>query len=203
MNSVAKRRIPFVLTGSILVLGACSTATDVDRKIAENSAQIEAKYEQKLESIATQLEQLQRENKDLEAKSTQALQEAKDALKRSQEAGVPAKRKVVFEQSFTSSEIRFASGQAVLSNDAQALLDDFAAKLKSINDSYYLEIQGHTDPTESNPDALGSRRAEAVRVYLSRHHGIPLQLTSTISYGAAAPVVPNRTAAGRAQNRRA
>ena len=50
-------------------------------------------------------------------------------------------------------------------------------------------------------DLLGVRRAEVVRRYLSRD-GIALNRMSTISYGQDAPVAPNETREGRAQNRR-
>ena len=48
---------------------------------------------------------------------------------------------------------------------------------------------------------LGAERAEAVRVFMSKH-GVPLNRLSTISYGKADSVADNKTKAGRAQNRR-
>jgi outer membrane protein OmpA-like peptidoglycan-associated protein len=48
---------------------------------------------------------------------------------------------------------------------------------------------------------LGEERAEAVRLFMNRQ-GVPLNRMSTISYGADAPVAPNNTKQGRAQNRR-
>ena len=48
---------------------------------------------------------------------------------------------------------------------------------------------------------LGEERAEAVRLFMNRQ-GVPLNRMSTISYGDEAPVAPNNTRAGRAQNRR-
>ena len=45
-------------------------------------------------------------------------------------------------------------------------------------------------------------RAEAVKVYLYEHHQIPLHKMNVISYGEDKPVAPNKTKAGRAQNRR-
>jgi outer membrane protein OmpA-like peptidoglycan-associated protein len=45
-------------------------------------------------------------------------------------------------------------------------------------------------------------RAEAVRNYLSRQHGIALHRMNVISSGEAEPVADNGTREGRAQNRR-
>jgi outer membrane protein OmpA-like peptidoglycan-associated protein len=45
-------------------------------------------------------------------------------------------------------------------------------------------------------------RAEAVRMYLNREHGIPLHRINVISYGEAEPIADNGSRDGRAQNRR-
>ena len=76
-------------------------------------------------------------------------------------------------------------------------------KLKADNKNVYLEIQGHTDSTGSKSGnmRLGEERAEAVRLFMNQQ-GVPLNRMSTISYGDAAPVAPNTTREGRAQNRR-
>ena len=65
------------------------------------------------------------------------------------------------------------------------------------------QIQGYTDVTGSPASnlRLGSDRAEAVRRYLSQQ-GVALNRMATISYGQDNPVAPNKTRAGRAQNRR-
>jgi peptidoglycan-associated lipoprotein len=68
----------------------------------------------------------------------------------------------------------------------------------------YLEIQGHTDsvgPEDWNL-ILGKKRAEAVWEYLYKQHHIPLHRMQVISLGGSVPVGDNKTADGRAQNRR-
>ena len=45
-------------------------------------------------------------------------------------------------------------------------------------------------------------RAEAVKRYLYEKHQVPLHKINVISYGEDKPVSPNKTRAGRAQNRR-
>lgn len=201
------RRIPSVLPG-LLALGvvACATSKDIDTKIAE----AQAKSDKKIESVETQVEDLQEKQKATAAKVEeqqkaidQLSQSAREALKRAQEAGVLAKGKVVFEQTFTEDRVRFKTSSYELSKEAKAALDEFAAKLKT-DRQLWLEIQGHTDDTGGAVvnDALGQQRAEAVRRYLARQHKFPLSRMSTISYGDTLPVAPNKTAAGRAQNRR-
>lgn len=182
------------------ILGGCATSKSVDQKIAASQAQTNTK----IESVATQVEDLQNKQKATDVRLDQLSQTAQDALKRAQEAGVLAKGKVVFEQSFTEDRVKFKVNKYELDKSASAALDEFAAKVKGLNEQYFIEIQGHTDDTGSSVynDELGQRRADSVRRYLSRQHQLPLNRMSTISYGDTAPVEPNKTKAGRAANRR-
>ncbi len=68
----------------------------------------------------------------------------------------------------------------------------------------YLEIEGHTDNIGSDQYnmELGEKRAKAVLTYLNEKDGLPLHAMSVISYGKTKPVADNKTANGRAQNRR-
>ena len=198
-----------VLTISLLVgaLAACATNKDVDRKIAEATDKVAATSNQKIESVASQVETVQQHQKEQDAQIASLSQEAKDALKRAEDAGVIAKGagKVVFEQTFTDDKVKFKSGKYELSKDAKAGLDELGNKLKGmVEHAYFVEIQGHTDDTGGTRynDELGQRRADEVRRYLSRTYGVPLNRMSTISYGDTLPVAPNKTRAGRAQNRR-
>ena len=188
-------------------LGACATSKSVDQKIAD--AQIQTS--KKLESVEGQVEDLQQKQKATDAhlaqtdvKLSELSQEAQDALKRAQEAGVLAKGKVVFQQTFSEDRVKFKSGKYDLDKTAQAALDEFAGKVKGLNEQYFVEIQGHTDDTGSSKlnDDLGQRRADSVRRYLSRNASLPLNRMSTISYGDTLPVAPNKTKKGRAANRR-
>src|SRR5947208_4610098 len=206
MNSKTILRI-FVGTAFVLSLGACATSKSVDEKIAAAQTQ----NSQKIESVSTQVEDLQQKQKATDAHLTQTDTQisqlsatAQDALKRAKDAGVLAKGKVVFEQTFTEDRVKFKSGKYELNKDAQSALDEFGGKVKALNEQYFIEIQGHTDSIGGkryNED-LGERRAESVRRYLSRQDGLPLMRMSTISYGDTLPVASNKKRAGRAQNRR-
>jgi peptidoglycan-associated lipoprotein len=198
-----------ILTATALAatLSACATSKSVDQKIADAQAQTS----KKVESVEGQVEDLQNKQKatDTHLQQTdtalaQLSTEAKDALKRAQDAGVLAKGKVVFQQTFKEDRIKFKSGSYELNKDAQAALDDFAGKVKALNEQYYIEIQGHTDDTGGRKlnDELGERRADEVRRYLSRGAQLPLNRMSTISYGDTLPVASNKTRKGRSENRR-
>jgi peptidoglycan-associated lipoprotein len=206
MNTKIALRL-LVATVFVLSLGACATSKSVDEKIAAAQAQ----NSQKIESVSTQVEDLQQKQKatdvHLQQTDTQLSQlstTAQDALKRATDAGVLAKGKVVFEQTFTEDRVKFKSAKYEVSKDAQSALDEFAGKVKGLNEQYFIEIQGHTDNVGGkryNED-LGERRAEAVRRYLSKSQQLPLNRMSTISYGDSAPVSSNKTRKGRAENRR-
>jgi len=194
-------------TALAVLLGGCASSKSVDEKIAEAQAQ-QAK---KLESVEGQIEELQSKQKATEARVDQTnarvdqlSREAQDALKRATDAGVLAKGKVAFQQTFNEDRVRFALGKYELDSKAKEALDDFAGKVKALNEAYFVEIQGHTDNVGGKRynEELGERRAEAVRRYLSRQHGIALNRMSTISYGDTLPAASNKTKKGRAENRR-
>ena len=197
MTKVCKFSVAVVVTG---LLGGCATSGSVDQKIA----QAQAETNQKIESVAGQVENLQQKQQATDVRLDQLSQEAREALQRAQEAGVLARGQVVFEQSFTEDRVKFRTDSYELDSNAQAALSEFANRVKGVESQYFIEIQGHTDDTGSPRynDELGQRRADSVRRYLSRAHGLPLNRMSTISYGDTLPVEPNRTRAGRAANRR-
>jgi peptidoglycan-associated lipoprotein len=128
---------------------------------------------------------------------------AREALERAQAAGKLAEGKFLYSMVLSDDSVKFPVDSAELSPEAQARLMDFVQKLKTDNKNVYLEIQGHTDSTgpKSLNMRLGEERAEAVRRFMNQQ-GVPLNRISAISYGDEAPVAPNNTKAGRAQNRR-
>lgn len=192
------RILPLALATA--VLAACATTKDVDNRVAT----AEAKSNQKIEAVASQVEELQDRQSVTESRIAQLSQSAQEALRRAREAGVLAKGEVSFEQSFSEDRIKFAIGSAELDANARGALDEFAARLKQLEAAYYVEIQGHTDDSgsEYGNELLGQRRADSVRRYLSKQHQVPLARMSTISYGDTLPVQSNATAAGKAANRR-
>jgi peptidoglycan-associated lipoprotein len=205
-----KNRTTTALVGlAALVAGltGCATSSDIDKKIAV----AQAETEKKLDAVEGQVEELQAKQKQTDSRLDNQGQEieklsksAQEALTRAQEAGVLAKGRVVFQQTFTEDRIKFKVDSAELDDAAKAALDEFAKKVKELGKGFYFEIQGHTDNRggEERNDLLGERRAEAVKRYLARTHMLPIPRMSTISYGETMPVEDNKTSKGRAANRR-
>jgi OOP family OmpA-OmpF porin len=98
----------------------------------------------------------------------------------------------------------FDTGKADLKAEGRAKLDDVATKLKQPGvqiDS--MTITGHTDSIGSpaSNQRLSERRADAVKNYLVSQ-GIEASKIKTVGRGQTQPVADNKTAAGRAKNRR-
>ncbi len=96
----------------------------------------------------------------------------------------------------------FDTNKATIKAVSFALLDDVALALKD-NPKLKVEVQGHTD-SQGN-DALNRKlsqnRAESVRTYLIKK-GITSDRMVPKGYGEDQPLEDNRTADGRAKNRR-
>ena len=81
------------------------------------------------------------------------------------EAGTPA-------ETGTACDLTgFPRNRSRLNNVDKACLDDLASRLKTDPRSRVVAI-GHADSAERDPDALGTRRADAVKVYLVKERGI-------------------------------
>ena len=85
----------------------------------------------------------------------------------------------------------------------KAKLDQIALILQQIQNKKII-IEGHTDNvgTASNNMALGQRRADSVKAYFVREHGVVSDRLESMSYGDTRPIATNETEEGRAQNRR-
>jgi len=128
---------------------------------------------------------------------------AREALDRANAAHKLAEGKFLFQVVLSDDSVKFPVDRDELSPEAETRLNELVTRLKGENRNVYLEIQGHTDATGPSGynDQLGEARAEAVRRFLSQQ-GVALNRMATISYGEEAPVAPNETREGRAQNRR-
>ncbi len=124
-------------------------------------------------------------------------------------AGVPANKgcpevkpevKQLFQKALQG--IQFETGKAVIKPVSYPILDAIT-KVMVDNPSYKMFIGGHTD--DSGNDALNmtlsQNRADAVANYLIGKGVDPLRISAT-GYGESTPVDTNKTAAGRARNRR-
>lgn len=102
-------------------------------------------------------------------------------------------------------EVPFAAGGAALTPASRSILDRMSDAFPDDRTDYYLEIQGHTDPSGSETAnlRLAEQRAEAVRRYLHRERGVPMAAMGVVPLGSSAPAADNATPAGRERNRRA
>ena len=141
--------------------------------------------------------------RDANGAAQQAQGTAKDALDRANAAHKLAEGRFLYQVVLSDDSVKFPTNVHELSTEAQSRLSELAGRLKSKNRNVYLEIQGYTDAKGGADfnDKLGEERAEAVRKFLNQQ-GVALNRMSTISYGKDAPVAPNDTPEGRAQNRR-
>lgn len=110
---------------------------------------------------------------------------------------VPTSEKVSY-----SADAFFDFDKAVLKPAGKASLDDLVGKLKDMNLEVIIAV-GHTDSvgTDAYNQKLSVRRAEAVKAYL-QSKGVEANRVYTEGKGEKQPVADNKTAAGRAKNRR-
>ncbi|QXZ10436.1 OmpA family protein [Comamonas sp. Y33R10-2] len=101
-----------------------------------------------------------------------------------------------------SADAFFDFDKSVLKPAGKTKLDDLTGKIKGVNLEVIIAV-GHTDSVGSDAynQKLSVRRAEAVKAYLVSK-GIEKSRVYTEGKGEKQPVADNKTAAGRAQNRR-
>jgi OmpA-OmpF porin, OOP family len=117
--------------------------------------------------------------------------------------GCPEIDKAVIDKiNYAAKNVFFATGSAKLLPKSFKALDE-AAKLLKTDETLMVDIDGHTDSqgNEEKNQALSENRAKAVKDYLVSK-GIVEDRLKSAGYGSAKPVGDNKTAAGRASNRR-
>ncbi len=129
---------------------------------------------------------------------------AADKVNARAEAIEKASKRIVYEVVLSEDQGGFKFGQTKMPDDMQAKIDQIVSQLKANPNGGYIEIEGHTDNVGDKAInyKLGLERAEAVKRYLYESQQIPLHKINVISYGEDKPIAPNKTKAGRAQNRR-
>ncbi|MBX6318002.1 outer membrane protein OmpA, partial [Pigmentiphaga sp.] len=112
-------------------------------------------------------------------------------------APVPVSEKVTY-----SADAFFDFDKAVVKPEAKAKLDELVNQIRGINLEVVIAV-GHTDSigSEAYNQRLSVRRAEAVKAYLVSK-GIEANRIYTEGKGEKQPIADNKTAAGRAKNRR-
>jgi chemotaxis protein MotB len=109
-----------------------------------------------------------------------------------------------------NSDLLFASGSWQLSEDGKSLMARIASQLAPFQ-TRHIVINGYTDnqPVGSqlrrqgiqSNEVLSQRRAQSVMDFLTSQ-GVQSQFMSAKGWGAANPIAPNNSVAGRSENRR-
>lgn len=124
-----------------------------------------------------------------------------------QTTAVAAHTRIVAIDDFEATEnltVNFKAGSAVLTPDAKAKLDEFAAKTVSAR-GYVIELSGFASQEGRRfyNHELSARRSEAVMDYLIGVCSVPLRrIIVPYSGGIMNPIADNKTRAGRELNRR-
>jgi OOP family OmpA-OmpF porin len=115
---------------------------------------------------------------------------------------VVASEQGVLDAALANRIIEFESGKAALTESGKAILDQMSVALLRLRDKK-VEVIGHTDNAGSRAGnlSLSQARAEAVKEYVVGR-GVKAELVSVSGEGPDRPVADNRTAEGRARNRR-
>lgn len=191
-----------------LIASGCATKTYVNEQVAAATKASDAKIgevQKQVEATQMDITNLKKSDTAQNEQLAKLSETAREALARAQEAGRRA-NKFLYEATLTDEAVKFALNKSDVEKEYQAALDALGTRLKNDGKTknLYIEIQGHTDSlgSEKYNLKLGQERAEAVMRYLNMRHGIPLAAMNVISYGEYKPIDDNKTAAGRAKNRR-
>lgn len=105
---------------------------------------------------------------------------------------------------FNTQKIQFVTGSATLTAASKTMIKE-GAKLLNSDDfkGLKVEVRGHTDNTGSEAlnQKLSEKRAKAVADELIKN-GVAADRITSKGYGSSMPIADNKTAEGRAQNRR-
>jgi peptidoglycan-associated lipoprotein len=211
---------------TVLAIGG-STACATKKFVRQNVGEVN----EKVDSMGRSLEETQERTRKNEGRITevdaraaaagQSARAANDAAVAANSAAVAAakvgteastkvdtidkaSKRLVYEVVLSEDQGNFKFGKTVLPDEAKQKLDEMVAQMKQDPKNIYLEIEGHTDSigAPATNEKIGLARAEAVKRYLYEQYQIPLHKMNVISYGKDKPIAPNKTRAGRAQNRR-
>ncbi|MFM7971417.1 MAG: outer membrane protein OmpA, partial [Betaproteobacteria bacterium] len=117
-------------------------------------------------------------------------------------APAPAPAAPVSEKVTYAADAFFDFDKAVVKKEAMAKLDDLVGKTRAVALEVIISV-GHTDSVGADAynQKLSVRRAEAIKAYLVSK-GIEKNRIYTEGKGEKQPVADNKTAEGRAKNRR-
>ncbi len=118
-------------------------------------------------------------------------------------AGKDMRKSLLETGKFVTNDIRFDVNKTSIKSDSYEILNELG-KILEENPQLSLEIIGHTDsdgPATSNME-LSLKRAEAIKNYLTNNFNIVASRLKTTGKGESEPIATNKTAEGKAKNRR-
>jgi peptidoglycan-associated lipoprotein len=175
---------------------------ETQERTRQNEAKI-GEVDQRAAAANTAAGQAQQAADKANSAASAAANTANTAVTKVEEVDKASKR-LIFEVVLNEDQGNFKFAKTDLPDEAKTRLDEMITQIKADPKGAFFEIEGHTDNVGGPQlnERLGLERAEAVKRYLYEQHQIPLHKMNVISYGEDKPVAPNKTRAGRAQNRR-
>ena len=178
-----------------------ATLDPAEKELNAKLAQQQAEQER----LAGQIE----ENRALTQQAQAAADADAESAKKAQDTADHANNRINGLDDFDSIKtvtVYFPTGSATLGAKAKATIDEAAAWVKTQDTKgWVMAVIGYADTTgnsQRNID-LSERRANAVIYYIVSKYKMPLnRLVQPFGYGQLEPVAENKTAAGRAKNRR-
>lgn len=202
-DSLETRDLAYVAERKAIIARARANTVMAQSQKQTALAELESWKQQHAQAMKEQLGETNKElTQQLEserAARVAAEQRTQDALTKIQ--GMTAKQEARGLVLTISGSVVFSSGKSTLLPTAQKRLDEVVAALK--DDPRPITIVGHTDSVGNDEmnEQLSQKRAESVRNYLVAH-GIPESKVQAQGMGEAQPIADNKSAEGRANNRR-
>jgi outer membrane protein OmpA-like peptidoglycan-associated protein len=170
---------------------AVAQRDEAERALVQAQAQALAQTRAELDQARAQLAESQRNGSAADERAMAVLEK---------QAG--AHREARGEVITLPGTLLFQTGKSELSPHARSRLDTVATALKAAPERKIV-IEGYTDSTGSDAVnlPLSQARAEEVKSYLVSR-GVPEQNVSTRGFGPERPIASNKSAEGRASNRR-
>jgi outer membrane protein OmpA-like peptidoglycan-associated protein len=182
---------------------------EVQGRVLQNEKRLEGLEKNMSQAQAAELAKLRGDYKTQQGQLVNSEAARKEAERRAEQSAADLARIASVKQESRgmvitlSGEVLFTSGKAELLPSAQAKLTEVANALTQQNPDAAIVVEGHTDAQGSqtfNLD-LSTRRATAVRDYLASHGVAPDRIRAE-GLGFSRPIGDNKTAEGRANNRR-